>query len=54
MPADDLTHEVLRVLYFFLPAYVANMAPVLARGHLEMLALPMDAGRSLGGVRILA
>lgn len=53
MPGHDLTHELLRVLYFFLPAYAANMAPVLARGHLEALALPMDAGRSLGGIRIL-
>jgi CDP-2,3-bis-(O-geranylgeranyl)-sn-glycerol synthase len=41
------------VLYFFVPAYLANMAPVLARGHCEWLALPIDHGRSWRGRRIL-
>ncbi len=51
---DQLTAtEVVRVLYFFLPAYLANMAPVFARGHLEMLAVPLDGGRSWRGRRIL-
>jgi CDP-2,3-bis-(O-geranylgeranyl)-sn-glycerol synthase len=45
--------ELLRVLYFFLPAYLANMAPVLVQGHLELLARPIDAGRSFRGRRIL-
>lgn len=45
--------EMLRVLYFFVPAYFANLAPVLARGHLEMLAEPIDGGRSWRGRRIL-
>ncbi len=52
MPLDDLVRQVLEVLYFFVPAYAANMAPVLVHGHFEALALPMDGGRRLGGVRI--
>jgi CDP-2,3-bis-(O-geranylgeranyl)-sn-glycerol synthase len=53
MLPEELTPELLGVLYFFLPAYAANMAPVLVRGRFEALAVPMDGGRSLGGVRIL-
>jgi CDP-2,3-bis-(O-geranylgeranyl)-sn-glycerol synthase len=46
------TVDILSALYFFVPAYLANMSPVLIRGHWEMLAKPLDAGRSLGGKRI--
>jgi CDP-2,3-bis-(O-geranylgeranyl)-sn-glycerol synthase len=45
--------RVLAVLWLFVPAYVANMAPVLVRRHLEVLARPLDGGRSWRGVRIL-
>jgi CDP-2,3-bis-(O-geranylgeranyl)-sn-glycerol synthase len=45
--------ELLQVLYFFAPAYLANMAPVLARGHFEMLAAPIDGGHRWRGRRIL-
>ena len=45
--------EIFQALYFFVPAYCANMAPVLARGHWEWLATPVDAGRSWRGRRIL-
>ena len=48
----DIAAAVWRVLYFFLPAYLANMAPVLVAGHFESLARPIDGGRSLGGIRI--
>lgn len=41
------------VLYFFVPAYLANMAPVVARGHLEWLAGPMDGGWTWRGRRVL-
>ncbi len=44
--------EIARALYFFIPAYLANMAPVLARGHFEWLAVPIDGGRSWRGRRI--
>jgi CDP-2,3-bis-(O-geranylgeranyl)-sn-glycerol synthase len=44
---------VLQVLYFFLPAYVANMSPVLVRRRFDGLAIPIDGGRTLGGKRIL-
>jgi CDP-2,3-bis-(O-geranylgeranyl)-sn-glycerol synthase len=46
-------HEVLQVLYFFLPAYIANMSPVLIGRRLTGLAIPIDGGRTLRGKRIL-
>ena len=45
--------EIVRALYFFLPAYLANITPVLVRGRFEALAKPIDAGRSWRGQRIL-
>lgn len=51
--AAPFAAEVLQVLYFFAPAYLANMAPVFARGHCEVLAAPLDAGRSWRGRRVL-
>ena len=44
---------VARVLYFFVPAYLGNMAPVVVRGHAEWLARPMDAGIAWRGRRVL-
>jgi len=46
-------NAVVQVLWLFVPAYLANMAPVLVRGHFEALARPIDGGRSFCGVRIL-
>jgi CDP-2,3-bis-(O-geranylgeranyl)-sn-glycerol synthase len=46
-------HEVLRVLWFFVPAYLANMSPVLVQAWFQPLAAPMDSGRSFRGKRIL-
>ena len=42
---------VLQCLYFMLPAYLANMAPVFAQklGVLKFLAKPIDGGRMLAG-----
>ena len=48
-----MSHEVLQVLYFFVPAYLANMAPVLVQGHLVRLDRPLDGGRMLWGERML-
>jgi hypothetical protein len=31
-------YAVVQVLYFFIPAYVGNMSPVLLRHHLHFLA----------------
>jgi len=45
--------ELLPTLYFFVPAYLANMAPVLVQGHFESLATPIDGGRCLRGRRVL-
>jgi CDP-2,3-bis-(O-geranylgeranyl)-sn-glycerol synthase len=45
--------SVLQMLWVLLPAYAANMAPVLARGHCRALAVPLDAGRTWRGRRVL-
>ena len=44
---------LLQVLYFFLPAYLANMSPVLVRGWFSALAIPIDGGQTLRGKRVL-
>jgi CDP-2,3-bis-(O-geranylgeranyl)-sn-glycerol synthase len=44
---------ILATLYFFVPAYVANMAPVVAKGHLQGLDLPIDRGATFRGRRVL-
>ena len=46
-------HALLQVLYFFLPAYLANMSPVLVRGRFSALAIPIDNGQMLWGKRVL-
>jgi CDP-2,3-bis-(O-geranylgeranyl)-sn-glycerol synthase len=50
---DGFGLELVRVAWFFVPAFVANMAPVLVRGHFEALARPIDGGRTLRGRRVL-
>ncbi len=42
---------ILQCLYFMLPAYIANMAPVFAQkfGALKFLARPVDGGRTFHG-----
>lgn len=51
VPVDGAA--VLRVLWLFVPAYLANMSPVLVRGHVERLAVPIDGGRTFRGERLL-
>jgi len=41
--------NILKLLYFMLPAYLANMAPVLGKGTLKQLAVPIDAGKTWKG-----
>jgi len=48
-----MLHEVLTVLYFFVPAYAANMSPVFVQGYFQRLAAPIDGGRTFRGKRIL-
>lgn len=45
--------ELLQALYFFGPAYAADMSPVLARHVTKLLAQPMDGGRTFRGQPIL-
>jgi len=49
---SSLALATLGVLYFFVPAFLANMAPVLIGKRLATLAVPLDFGASLGGIRI--
>lgn len=46
-------HELIAVLWFFVPAYLANMSPVFVKGHFARLGVPIDAGRTWRGRRIL-
>lgn len=48
-----MAHEILTVLWFFLPAYLADMAPVIVRGHWQWLARPIDGGHRWRGRRLL-
>ena len=44
---------IISALYYFLPAYFANMAPNFFRKTLHFLAKPIDRGKSFRGQRIL-
>jgi CDP-2,3-bis-(O-geranylgeranyl)-sn-glycerol synthase len=48
-----VTHAVLQTLWFFVPAYLANMTPVLVQHRFASLATPIDGGRTFRGQRIL-
>lgn len=40
---------ILRLLWFFLPVALANMAPVLIKDHWRSLAKPIDGGKHVFG-----
>ena len=44
---------ILKLLYFMLPAYLANMAPVIGKKYLKSLAIPIDCGKKWKGKPIL-
>jgi CDP-2,3-bis-(O-geranylgeranyl)-sn-glycerol synthase len=48
-----VTQDLLQTLWFFLPAYLANIAPVLAQSHFAWLDRPLDGGRFFRGERVL-
>ncbi|MFC1649706.1 CDP-archaeol synthase [Patescibacteria group bacterium] len=50
----NVINETLFVIWFFLPAGIANMAPVFAAkaGVLKSLDKPVDLGKSYKGIRI--
>lgn len=52
---DSTLRDILLAIWFFLPAGLANVTPVLATKipGLKRLALPLDLGLSIGGKRIL-
>ena len=43
---------ILQALYFALPMYFANMAPVIVKGF-PLLAGPIDGGKHINGKRVL-
>ena len=43
---------ILQSLYFFLPAYFANMAPVIMK-NINFLAVPLDNGKRFNGKPLL-
>ncbi|MGH7858418.1 MAG: CDP-archaeol synthase [Candidatus Binatia bacterium] len=45
--------DVIAVIWFFVPAYAADMSPILARGLLPSLDRPIDGGRRFRGEPIL-
>lgn len=45
-------NELLWFLIFFIPAYIANMAPVFVR-KVNVLAYPLDGGKTWNGKRLL-
>jgi CDP-2,3-bis-(O-geranylgeranyl)-sn-glycerol synthase len=47
-----VTYAVLQVLWFFVPAFLANMSPVLVQRRFGYLAVPIDGGRTFRGTRI--
>ena len=44
---------IIKLLYFMVPAYFANMAPPLGKGILKKLAVPIDMGKKWKGKPIL-
>ncbi len=44
---------ILEAFYLFIPAFLANMAPVLVRGRIRMLDIPLDFGKNFLGKPIL-
>ena len=44
---------IIKLLYLMLPAYLANMAPVLGKNILKPLAIPIDFGKKWKGKPIL-
>lgn len=44
---------MIQTFYFMLPAYFANMAPVLAKNYFKPLAVPLDFNKKFKGKRIL-
>jgi CDP-2,3-bis-(O-geranylgeranyl)-sn-glycerol synthase len=44
---------VIEILYFFLPAYLANISPVLVRRWFTAIAVPIDGRQTWRGKRFL-
>ncbi|OVE74717.1 hypothetical protein BVX95_01430 [archaeon D22] len=47
-----MINEILSILYLLVPAYFANMIPVIAK-KIDFLNYPLDFGKKINGKRIL-
>ncbi|MEK6949391.1 MAG: CDP-2,3-bis-(O-geranylgeranyl)-sn-glycerol synthase [Nanoarchaeota archaeon] len=43
-----MANIILQCVYFILPAYFANMAPVIVKDFFKKIAIPLDFGKTLG------
>src|SRR3989338_6587007 len=43
-----MANIILQCVYFILPAYFANMAPVIVKDFFKKIAVPIDFGKTLG------
>jgi CDP-2,3-bis-(O-geranylgeranyl)-sn-glycerol synthase len=46
-----MTYIILQAMYFFLPAYLSNMAPVIF-SKINPFSQPVDGGKKLGSTRV--
>lgn len=53
MALGDVLFFILQCMYLMLPAYFANMAPVMFKRAFPGLAVPLDRGKRWRGKRIL-
>ncbi len=51
--AMSQAQPVLQIFYFFLPAYLSNMSPVVVRPWFSALAVPIDGKKTFRGKRLL-
>ncbi|MFH1402153.1 MAG: CDP-archaeol synthase [Patescibacteria group bacterium] len=42
----------IKIIYFMLPAYFANMAPIFFKKHFNFLAVPIDCGKIFYGASL--
>jgi len=48
-----LLELIIKTIYFMLPAYFANMAPVLVKDYFKFLAIPLDFNKKINNKPIL-
>lgn len=49
MSSAEILSLIIKSIYFMMPAYFANMAPVIMKKRLRSLAIPIDADKKWNG-----